>query len=102
MIEKNSFCTKVIETIRWIPHGKVATYGQIAAMAGSPRRARHVGNILQNYSDAQDLPWHRVINRRGQISLPQYGGYEVQRALLLQEGIEFNEQDVIDLQKFGW
>lgn len=99
---ENCFRDKVIETIRRIPYGKVATYGQIAAMAGSPRRARHVGNILQKYSDSEDLPWFRVINSRGQISLPSYGGYEVQRALLQQEGIEFNAQDTVDLKKFGW
>ena len=96
------FTQNVIATIQRIPYGRVATYGQIAAMSGAPRRARHVGRILQKYNGPDDLPWHRVINSRGQISLPHFGGYEVQRALLMQEGVVFNEQDVVDLKLFGW
>jgi methylated-DNA-protein-cysteine methyltransferase-like protein len=80
----------------------VATYGQIAAMAGNPRGARQVVRVLHASSTKDQLPWHRVINRTGRISLPSGAGYELQRALLVDEGVKFGLSDRIDLDRFGW
>ena len=92
---------KVIDIIRQIPAGKVATYGQIAALAGFPGRARHVGWIL-NQSNEPDLPWHRVINSKGTISLPHNGKYQLQKALLQSEDIAFSPAEAIDLKIYAW
>lgn len=92
---------KVIDIIYQIPVGKVATYGQIAALAGFPGRARHVGWIL-NQTKTPNLPWHRVINGKGMISLPRNGKYELQKVLLQEEGIVFDKKDIIDLKIYGW
>ncbi len=97
----DNFRERVLSLIRRIPYGKVATYGQIAAMAGAPRHARFIGRILQTAGD-DSLPWHRAINHRGQISLPRCGPYELQKHLLLAEGVEFDLNDRIDLRRFGW
>jgi methylated-DNA-protein-cysteine methyltransferase-like protein len=97
-----SFFRKVVAVIKKIPQGRVASYGQIAALAGNPRAARQVAWVLHTASEKENLPWHRVINRDGGISLPRYGGYEVQRALLRKEGIKFDAADRIDLGKFQW
>jgi len=88
--------------IKRIPLGKVATYGQIAALAGQPRAARQVAWVLHAASDREGLPWQRVINSQGTISLPRMAGYELQRALLKKEGIKFDRHDRIDLAKFQW
>ncbi len=95
------FRDRVLTWVRRIPRGKVATYGQIAALAGGPRHARFIGRILRT-ADDDALPWHRVINHRGQISLPKYGQYELQKQLLLHEGVHFDANDRIDLRRFGW
>jgi methylated-DNA-protein-cysteine methyltransferase-like protein len=93
---------KIIKTIKKIPKGKVATYGQIAAMSGNPQAARQVVRILNIYSEKEKLPWYRVINSQGKISLKPGSGYELQKALLEDEGIKFNVNDKIDLKRFGW
>ena len=97
-----SFFRRVITLIKKIPRGKVATYGQIAALAGNPRAARQVAWVLHSASDKEKLPWPRVINSQGRISLPRYGGYELQRALLVKEGIKFDATDQIALARFQW
>lgn len=97
-----SFYRAVIRIVKKIPRSRVATYGQIAALAGNGRAARQVAWVLHSASEKEQLPWHRVINRLGGISLPRYGGYEVQRALLRQERVKFDEDDCIDLEKFQW
>jgi len=91
---------KIYKIIRRIPKGKVATYGQIAAMAGYERGARTVGWAL-NYHSGDDLPWHRVINAGGKSSLPEGRG-QLQKALLEIEDIVFDQQDRIDLKKYLW
>lgn len=88
--------------MKQIPTGKVATYGQIAAVAGNYRAARQVARILHSMSDKHQLPWQRVIGKNGKISLPLGGRYERQRKLLEEEGIEFGLKDRIDLQKYLW
>ena len=82
------FRDNVIRIIRSIPVGKVISYGQIAALAGNHRASRQVSWILKN-SDAENLPWHRVINSKGKISLPPQDGGIVQKGLLESEGVRF-------------
>ena len=96
------FTIKVIEVILAIPQGRVATYGGVARIAGNARAARQVSRILHTCSRKEGLPWHRVINREGRISLRRMHGYEEQRALLEQEGIVFDASDRIDLTQFLW
>ncbi len=98
----NPFTIKVKNLILQIPAGKVATYGQIAALAGNPRAARQVARILHACSRKDGLPWHRVVNQHGRISLRQGQGYEVQQALLEREGVVFSENSRIDLTRFLW
>ena len=93
---------RCVEIIQNIPRGKVTTYGQIAALAGNPRGARQVSRILHSSSEKEGLPWHRVINSKGGISLERDRGYELQKTLLEQEGVEFNAKDFIDLKKYRW
>ena len=93
---------KIIDTIKKIPKGKVVTYGQIAAKAGNPLAARQVVRILHVYSEKEHLPWFRVINSKGQISLKPGFGYELQKSLLENEGVKFDNNDKIDFRKYGW
>lgn len=92
----------IVKTIQKIPRGRVATYGQIAALAGNPRAARQVVRALHASSGSRKLPWHRVINAAGRISLAEGRGYELQRALLEDEGVEFGLSGKISLTRFGW
>jgi methylated-DNA-protein-cysteine methyltransferase-like protein len=71
-------------------------------MAGSPRAARQVVRVLHSSSEKESLPWHRVINRDGRISLGRGDGYELQKALLKDEGVVFGLTDRVDLNRFGW
>ena len=93
---------QIVETIEKIPRGRVATYGQIAAIAGNPYGAREVVRVLHSSSRKHNLPWHRVINRLGRISLSKNQGYEEQKRLLEAEGIEFGLKDTIDFEKYLW
>jgi methylated-DNA-protein-cysteine methyltransferase-like protein len=97
-----SFTTQVIEAIRSITAGRVATYGQIAAMAGNRRAARQVARILHACSHTQGLPWHRVVNREGRIALGAFSGHEDQKRLLENEGVGFDETSRIDLERYLW
>lgn len=94
------FSLKVIEIIKKIPYGTVMTYGQIAKHAGKNRNARQVAYILHAMSAKHELPWHRVINSKGKISLTG-DMYDLQKALLENEGIDFDKYDVVDLEKFS-
>jgi methylated-DNA-protein-cysteine methyltransferase-like protein len=96
------FSNRVIVIIKNIPRGKVLTYGLIAGMAGSARGARQVSRLLHSGSRKYNLPWHRVINSRGTISLPQGKGFEEQKKLLMSEGVKFRENDTIDLNEYLW
>lgn len=102
ILEKEDFTCRVKELIKQIPIGKVATYGQIAFLAGHPRNTRRVVWILHACSDLDQLPWQRVINQKGTISLPPNAGYEKQKMMLQQEGIIFGEGDRINLDQFLW
>lgn len=85
-----------------IPSGKVMSYGQLAEQSGLPGKARWVGQMLSHLPSGSTLPWHRVVNAKGQISFPQDSdAYEQQRGLLEAEGIEFNLDNQIDFSRFG-
>ncbi len=85
-----------------IPKGRVATYGQVALIAGNPRWARVVGYALHNNPAPMVIPCHRVVNREGRVAEAfAFGGGDTQRALLLEEGIEFEADGHIDLKRFG-
>ncbi|MFL6562379.1 MAG: MGMT family protein [Bacillus sp. (in: firmicutes)] len=96
------FTENVVEIIRNIPEGKVATYGQIAGLAGSPRAARQVVRALHSMSKKHRLPWHRVINAKGQIALLDDESYNEQRLSLEAEGVEIGLNGVIDLERYQW
>jgi methylated-DNA-protein-cysteine methyltransferase-like protein len=99
----NTFFEQVHRIVRLIPPGKLATYGQIARLLGNPRAARMVGWAMHGISEGSDVPWHRVVNARGTISLDARGpGGAIQRALLEAEGIAFDEHGRLDLQAHGW
>ena len=94
----------ICAVIRRIPKGWVATYGQVAAMAGMPRRARLVGRVLQRLDPATRIPWHRVVNAKGEVSysLSRNGGDILQRRLLEKEGIKFDASNRLDLERCRW
>lgn len=96
------FTIKVIQIIQAIPVGKVMTYGQIAKSAGSPRSARQVVRILHSMSDKYNLPWHRVINSKGEIGLRDEESFNTQRFLLESEGVKFNTERSLPLKEYLW
>lgn len=100
--EEKSFHDRVIAAIKAVPRGKIATYGQIATLAGRPRAARQVVRVLHSSSRKHKLPWHRIVNSEGRISLKPGEGYEEQKAHLIAEGIRFSGDDRIDLAEFLW
>ena len=98
--DESTLSQRIKSVIKKIPRGKVATYGQIAAMAGNPRAARQVVRVLHSSSRKERLPWHRVINSRGTISLEPGFGYEEQRSLLTKEGVKFDKNGKVDFERF--
>ena len=94
----------ICAVIRRIPKGWVATYGQVAAKAGLPRRARLVGYVLHHLDPASDVPWHRVVNAKGEVSCSpsRNGGDALQRRLLKKEGIKFDAANRFDLERYRW
>jgi methylated-DNA-protein-cysteine methyltransferase-like protein len=94
---------RVYAVVRRIPRGRVATYGQVAALAGLGRQARQVGYALHALPWEGLAPWHRVVSARGAISLPPGGGADVtQRLRLEREGVRFDARGRIDLERHGW
>lgn len=97
------FEARVRRAVKEVPEGRVASYGDIAAAAGRPRSARAVGRVLRNLPDDALVPWWRVVNARGEISIPaSTHARPLQRALLEDEGVEFGENGRIDLRRFRW
>lgn len=98
-----SFYQRVYQIVEQIPAGCVATYGQVAMLAGSPRAARQVGYAMSRVSSERKLPCHRVVNQCGELA-PDYvfGSREFQRVLLESEGITFCSDGRIDLKKHMW
>lgn len=100
--QPDRFTDRVKRVIRKVPRGKVASYGQIAALAGNPRGARQVVRVLHACSGRDRLPWHRIVNSKGGISLKPGQGYELQKALLVDEGVTFDRNDLIDFERHQW
>ena len=94
---------RIYATVRRIPRGKVATYGQIASLAGLKGHARQVGYALHDLPDGAGVPWHRVINAQGKVSPRADPSYvSIQQKLLEEEGIEIGIGDRVSLKRFGW
>ncbi|NIT36821.1 MAG: methylated-DNA--[protein]-cysteine S-methyltransferase [candidate division Zixibacteria bacterium] len=100
-MSEKTFTERVVEVIKSIPHGNVATYGQLAAMAGNPRGARQVVRVLHTLWEKEKLPWHRVINAKGTISLTG-AGFDEQKVLLEAEGVAVDGRGAVDLKKYQW
>ena len=98
-----AFFEEIYDIVRKIPKGKVATYGQIAKMLGQAKRAKIVGWALHKNPYFGEVPCHRVVNRNGEISSGfAFGGMTIQREMLEAEGITFDEDGKIDLNKYLW
>lgn len=98
-----SFYHQVYETVLRIPRGKVATYGQIAALCGAPRAARAVGYALHVNPAFGVIPCHRVVNREGRPAPGfAFGGPGVQRAMLEEEGVAFDEEGKVLMGRYLW
>ncbi len=97
-----SLAENIKRIIKSIPYGRVCTYGQIAALAGNYRAARQVAWVLHSSSEKDRLPWHRVVNKRGRISLSTLKGYALQKSMLRKEGIRFDCNDTINLERYLW
>lgn len=104
MAEPDGSHNRIYEVVRRIPLGRVLTYGDVAALAGFPRHARLVGYALHALPDHSTVPWHRVINARGGISVGRAtpGGQLVQRFLLEGEGVEFDARGRTSLRRYRW
>lgn len=90
----------VWSAVNRIPLGRVSTYGTVARIAGFPRHARIVGNALRSVPEGMDIPWHRVINSRGMMSLSGQSRMQ-QISLLREEGVDV-KRNTVNLKKFGW
>jgi len=101
MDSSDSFKQRIWQIVAAIPPGRVTTYGDVALLAGSPRAARQVGGVLSRLPEGSTLPWHRVINRHGTISL-QGDRLFRQRDALEAEGVEVSDAGEIDLDKYRW
>ncbi|UJF26001.1 MGMT family protein [Planococcus sp. 107-1] len=96
------FTVKAIEIIARIPEGKVMTYGQIAAHAGSPRGARQVARLLHSMSRKHGLPWHRVVNAQGKIVVQDEESRFAQLHSLQEEGVEVAQNGIVDLNQYRY
>lgn len=97
-----SFTERVVEIIQQIPPGKVMTYGQIAKLAGSQRGARQVVRIFHSMSEKYRLPWHRVINVKGEIGLQNEELFFIQKMTLESEGIKFSDKNAVNLAEYQY
>lgn len=94
---------KIYEVVKRIPKGRVASYGTVAAMAGNSRWSRVVGYALHVNPEPGKIPCHRVVTKKGEVSKAfAFGGENMQRLLLAEEGIEFLEDGRVDLKRFIW
>jgi methylated-DNA-protein-cysteine methyltransferase related protein len=92
---------RIYAIVRRIPRGRVATYGQVAELAGLPRQARLVGYALSALAEGSPVPWHRVVNARGAISQRGSGSIS-QRIRLVSEGVRVTARDAVDLSLYRW
>ena len=101
----DGFRERVIQYVKKIPRGKVVSYGQVAAVCGHPRAARQVGGILRAHNSSQGIiPWWRVVNTKGEISIKGNweASKELQKTLLEKEGIEVSKSFTLDIKKYRW
>ncbi|MFW1953752.1 MGMT family protein [Acinetobacter beijerinckii] len=103
MQDTNELQRQILEVVALIPYGKVASYGQVAKLAGLPKHVRLVGYVLKHLDSQSEIPWHRVINSQGKISVHRLNeqGENVQKLLLNEEGI-YLLNNKVNLKKFGW
>ena len=99
--QDKSLFPRIYEVVRQVPRGRVASYGQIAEIVGAGCDARMVGYAMAAIPEGGDVPWQRIVNREGKISLPGQGG-EIQRMRLEAEGVTFDARNRIDMRRFGW
>lgn len=104
LISDSGFSKDAIAFIKRIPRGKVVSYGQVAAACGHPRAARVVGGILRALPENTDVPWWRVINNQGEITIRGNwtASKEVQKALLEKDGVVVSESFMVDMIKYRW
>jgi len=102
----SAFRENVLKTVSQIPSGKVTSYGQVAALAGNPGAPRQVGGILRSLTvDEETIPWWRVVNKKGYLSINQGGGgieKEIQKSLLVAEGVAVSDTYEVDMRKYRW
>lgn len=98
------FQETILKIVRQIPAGKVASYGQVAAYAGMPRGARMVGWTMAGMGDFTDFPWWRVVNNAGAITIKgiMLNAKEVQKKMLVQEGVEVDKNLKLDIEKYRY
>lgn len=102
-VKMTPFTLKVISLIKKIPRGKVATYGQIARLAGKPHSARAVGWILNSCARKYKLPWQRILNSQGKISFhPMTREFVIQKRLLENEGVIVSHSGSLNLYQYQW
>ncbi len=93
----------ILTVVRQVPRGRVASYGQVARIAGIPRNSRQVGSVLKTQTADSDVPWFRIVNSQGRISNRDNDHSQTnQRQLLEKENVLFDEQGRVDLKVFGW
>ena len=98
---KTGIYRKIYERVRCVPHGRVTTYGEIARMVGCS--ARQVGYAMAATPRDESIPWQRVVNRLGRISVRNSGHPDLRQQLILEEeGVDFSSSGKIDLERFGW
>lgn len=100
--ERTPLTERILGVLKAVPKGRVATYGQVAALAGSPRGARQVARLLHALSARENLPWHRVIGASGRISLPMEGGGREQARLLRKERVAVSPEGAVGLDLYQW
>ncbi len=100
MHRKDTLFMRVYALVRRVPRGRVVTYGQVARALGMPHGARTVGWAMRVCPES--VPWQRVVNSRGEISLRPTAGYQEQRTRLKEEGVRFGRDGKIDLARYGW
>jgi len=102
--DRDNAHTKILAMVRRIPRGKVATYGQIASLAGFGHAPRLAGYALHALPEGSPLPWHRVLGAGGRLSLARLSpdGALTQRIRLEREGVKFDAKGRVDLERFGW
>jgi methylated-DNA-protein-cysteine methyltransferase-like protein len=103
MVARSDSYRRIYAVVRRIPRGRIATYGQVAALAGLGGHARQVGYAMRALDADDAVPWHRVVNAQGSVSpRAEPGGDRVQQALLEREGVRFDARGRTDLDRFGW